>query len=98
MNRWSDCRCEDFPCCGHLDLVEYEPERCDNCGYVHMPGQSDCFESADDDYEDDDEDGISMRSPQVEADADFDMATIGPFDEIDYERGEMFDDQCNPDR
>lgn len=104
MNRYPECNCEDFPCCGHYDLVEYEPEHCDNCGYMHRPGQFDCFEGPDDDDEEDDEDVIAMRDPETEHDRDYNyrnpvldlMEAAEEYDRdtpwvTDHDRGEVYD-------
>jgi len=48
MNRYEDCSCEDYPCCGHFDSVEAEPSWCDCCGMNHSPFL-DCDEDDDDD-------------------------------------------------
>lgn len=65
QQRYEDCRCEDYPCCGHYDILhgdEGMPEWCDMCGINHSPFH-DCMEGEDDDYDDakDDEDAISIR-------------------------------------
>jgi len=52
--KWFDCNCEDYPCCGHYDLIygdENEPQQCDMCGGFHSFAL-DCQ----DDYEEDEED------------------------------------------
>lgn len=35
MIRYDDCRCEDYPCCGHYDSAAPEADYCDVCGYEH---------------------------------------------------------------
>lgn len=62
MQRWDDCRCEDFPCCGHYDTIAAEPEYCDTCGYEHSSAIrcEDDYDDDSDDY-DDDEDAASIR-------------------------------------
>lgn len=62
MNRYEDCSCEDYPCCGHFDSVEAEPSWCDCCGMNHSPFL-DCNEDEDDD-ETDDEDITSQRGDE----------------------------------
>lgn len=46
MNRWYDCRCEDFPCCGHYDDIRPTED------YVEDPYLSLHPENFDDDVAD----------------------------------------------
>lgn len=92
--RYEDCRCEDYPCCGHFDTLygdEQQGNYCDYCGIYHSV-TFDCLDYDDDsdDY-DDDEDAASIRgvvnrlhvnaSADRDAEADYDYMTRGPFDD-----------------
>ena len=84
MQRWHDCRCEDFPCCGHFDTIEAEPSYCDDCGGSHAP-TFDCT-YYEEDEEEDEEPSILERfgddEPQKELPNHYGDT---PFHEEDYE-------------
>lgn len=59
--RWSDCHCEDYPCCGHYDSIDPEPYYCDTCGYEHSSSircQDDDYDPDDDEWDDEDEQAL----------------------------------------
>jgi hypothetical protein len=65
QQRYPECHCEDYPCCGHYDIIygdENMPEYCDRCG-GHHPASIDCEWEDEDDYEEDEDedDGIDYR-------------------------------------
>lgn len=63
--RYEDCHCEDYPCCGHYDILygdEMAPEYCDRCGGYHRYDLDCDFD--DDDEDTDDEDVIALRDPK----------------------------------
>jgi hypothetical protein len=67
--RWHDCRCEDYPCCGHYDILygdEGRPEYCDQCGGYHHPDLNCQWDDDDYDEDTDDEDVIAQRPPARE--------------------------------
>lgn len=51
MIRYDDCRCEDYPCCGHYDSAAPEADYCDVCGYEHSSAIR-CSDDDDDHGED----------------------------------------------
>lgn len=63
QQRYEDCRCEDYPCCGHYDILygdEGMPDYCPCCGHYDINCQWDDEDDDSDDY-DDDEDAASIR-------------------------------------
>ena len=56
MQRWHDCTCEDFPCCGHYDTMDAgPPDPCDYCGTIHAATFDCSYDSDEDDWEDDED-------------------------------------------
>ena len=56
QQRYEDCRCEDYPCCGHYDILhgdEGQPDHCDICGGYHVYGYACQWDDDDEEYEDD---------------------------------------------
>jgi hypothetical protein len=70
--KWFDCSCEDYPCCGHYDIIygdENEPQFCDRCGGYHSFDLDCDYEDEDEDEVDEDDDG-----DPVELNDDFPMS------------------------
>jgi len=63
MQRYHDCHCEDYPCCGHYDTLygdEDEGNYCDDCGGSHSPSFDCVVYDDDEDDEEEFDDDVTM--------------------------------------